>query len=311
MSRKMLLALLVVPVIGVGVFAARELLWKPQHASSATLPRERVVGRTGILQPRATPEEENIDPLALRAAADAAAQQGSRALIVSRHGHIVFEQYWHGTTAETLMDAGAFSRTLTALMVGIALEDRKIGSSDEIRARLQSPAAEDLQTLVPLLERATGERYAQYFSRRLWKPLDAADAALSLDRPGGTARGDCCFFARASDWLRIAQLLMNHGVHQGTEIVQRRWIDEMLAASKVDPTAGMQVRLGWPRHGFHLADSGGSRLWMAPALQLAVLRLGEAPRDGHETRVAELVMAGIREQKPIPATDLSTLVPGH
>lgn len=41
------------------------------------------------------------------------------------------------------------------------------------------------QALGFVLEAATGRRYAEYLSEKLWKPLGASDAALWLDREGG------------------------------------------------------------------------------------------------------------------------------
>jgi CubicO group peptidase (beta-lactamase class C family) len=45
---------------------------------------------------------------------------------VGRHGHIVFEKYWQGAAFDTVIDGGAFNAAVTALMVGIAMGDRKI-----------------------------------------------------------------------------------------------------------------------------------------------------------------------------------------
>ena len=43
--------------------------------------------------------------------------------------------------------------------------------------------------LVMVIEQATGRRYAEYLSEKLWRPALNGDAALWLDRPGGLARG--------------------------------------------------------------------------------------------------------------------------
>lgn len=94
-------------------------------------PRERVEGGNEPPAPRVAPALESLDPAALQIAADYAAAQGSRALIVTRHGHIVFERYWHGTDFNTLEDSRSFIATVTALLTGIAIGDRKIGWPDE------------------------------------------------------------------------------------------------------------------------------------------------------------------------------------
>src|SRR5438094_828437 len=42
----------------------------------------------------------------------------------------------------------------------------------------------NFQVLGVVLEAATGRRYAEYLSEKLWKPIGAADASVWLDREG-------------------------------------------------------------------------------------------------------------------------------
>jgi CubicO group peptidase (beta-lactamase class C family) len=296
--------------------------------AKAAGPRELIRGREGLRQPRATPEAESVSPVALRAAADYAAAQASKAFIVSRHGHILIEEYWQGVDEATQLDAGAFGATVAALMVGVAMEDRKILTPDEpasyyveewaqgpwkaitIRQMLADPAGG--QRLVTLIERAAGQRYASYVSRRLWKPLAANDAAVTLDEEGGSPRADCCFFARAADWMRVAQLLIDDGRYQGTRILPAGWAAQMLTLA-IEPDRGFQLRLGVPRDGAYLSGEGESRLWVVPRLGLAILRMGDRPKGWDERRIPQLVLSGVLDSpKPPPdATDISVLVPHH
>ena len=104
----------------------------PDSPLSVYEPRERIPGiEDGPPLQRVTAQEEKIDPTALRAAADYAASANSHALIVSRHGHIVFERYWHATGFDTVEDTGSFNAVITSIMIGIALGDRKLASIDE------------------------------------------------------------------------------------------------------------------------------------------------------------------------------------
>src|SRR4051812_7472250 len=57
-------------------------------------------------QPRVPPGEAGIDPAALNAAAEFAGAHGTRALVVGRNGHIVFEKYWGDTTFDTPVETG-------------------------------------------------------------------------------------------------------------------------------------------------------------------------------------------------------------
>jgi CubicO group peptidase (beta-lactamase class C family) len=74
------------------------------------------------------------------------------------------------------------------------------------------------QALSLVLERATGRRYADYLSEKLWRPLGASDASVWLDRPGGEAKTFCCLFATARDWARVGLLILNEG-----ESATARW----------------------------------------------------------------------------------------
>jgi len=94
-------------------------------------PRELVPGGNVAPSPRVAPTLESLDPAGLEAAADYAGKHGSRALIVSRHDHIVFERYWRGTSFDSPGDAQFFTRVLAALAVGVALSHRQIGWPDQ------------------------------------------------------------------------------------------------------------------------------------------------------------------------------------
>ena len=52
----------------------------------------------GPSQPRVSLGEAGMDPQAVEAAVSYAATRNTRALVVGRGGHIVFEKYWDGTS---------------------------------------------------------------------------------------------------------------------------------------------------------------------------------------------------------------------
>jgi CubicO group peptidase (beta-lactamase class C family) len=110
---------------------AASLLLPATAASSIYQPRELIPGGNEPPAPHVTPELESLDVRSLEAAAAYAGAHDSRALIVSRHEYIVFERYWQGTSFDTLTDAQAFPRVLTALAVGVAISHRLIGWPDE------------------------------------------------------------------------------------------------------------------------------------------------------------------------------------
>jgi CubicO group peptidase (beta-lactamase class C family) len=112
-------------------------LWKrylaalSERSAPLYLPRERVVGGNEPVAPRVAPGLEKLDAHSLEEAEAYAGAHASYALIVSRHDHIVFERYWHGTGFNTLSDAQSFTPLLAALATGVAISHRRIGWPDE------------------------------------------------------------------------------------------------------------------------------------------------------------------------------------
>ena len=57
------------------------------------------------------------------------AKRNTRALVIGRGGHIVFEKYWGDTTLDTPVDLPDFTPVLAPLLVGSAMNDRLIEES--------------------------------------------------------------------------------------------------------------------------------------------------------------------------------------
>ena len=113
------------------IFWQRYILLRFSSPDSLYEPRELVTGSNDPAAPRVAAQLESLDPQSLQTAAAYAEQKDSTALIVSRHEHIVFEKYWHGTSFDTVEDGQSFSRVVVALAVGAALSRRQIHWPDE------------------------------------------------------------------------------------------------------------------------------------------------------------------------------------
>src|SRR5262249_42757913 len=108
------------------------------------------------------------------------------------------------------------------------------------------------QALSIILERATGRRYADYLSEKVWQPLGASDASVWLDGPGGEAKTFCCLFATARDWARVGLLILHEGRVGGRQVVPAEWVRRMLTPSANEPDYGYHIWLG--RHGVRRED---------------------------------------------------------
>jgi len=154
------------------------------------------------------------------------------------------------------------------------------------------------QLLGIILERATGQRFADYLSEKIWKPLGNQDGFLFLDRPGGMVHTDCCMWTAIMDWARIGEMLRRGGTFNGTAILPAGWVSRMTEPSAAYPNYGMQIWLGNsyeenrrydPRmdtfanyHSepflaedlFYLDGLGKQRVYVMPSRKLVIVRVG-------------------------------------
>lgn len=75
--------------------------------------------------------QSDIAPTALEAAAAWAESQNSTALLVAKDGKLVFERYWQSTGRDTRFNPQSMSKTVLAMMVGIAIDRGEIASVEE------------------------------------------------------------------------------------------------------------------------------------------------------------------------------------
>jgi hypothetical protein len=78
-----------------------------------------------------------------------------------------------------------------------------------------------------VVERASGQRFADLMSDHLWKPMRAeCSAYITVDRLGAPrCAGGVCTTAR--DLARVGQLLVNGGSCEGVQIIPSAWIDDI------------------------------------------------------------------------------------
>jgi CubicO group peptidase (beta-lactamase class C family) len=179
------------------------------------------------------------------------------------------------------------------------------------------------QLLGLIVERATGQRYADYLSKRLWQPLGAQDAYVTLDHPGGHPRTSSALFARPEDWMRLGMLFAQQGRVDGRQVVDPAWLQAMSTASPANPNYGFQLWRGSPyvaHRGYNTATpatvpakapflaadmvyfdgAGAQRVYVSPAEKLVIVRLGAGTFDWDDSLVPNLVTAAARQCKPQP-----------
>src|SRR5260221_2182160 len=251
--------------------------------------------------PRADADAEGFDAKALQAAVELARAPQSGGLLVTRHGHLVVERYVGHAGVDTFVDGGEFSDALLMVAVGIAV------------AQYGQPApalsSADPGPLTAFIARTSGLAYPLFLSRNVWQPLNAASARCVGIQVS----------ARAVDWLRVAELLLHDGRLEGTQVAPPGWVLRMRpSASGGDrPGTGLHGKAATPGaesfasdDTFYMSGSAGTRLWLVPRLDLAILSFGSSAADrADETRLPNALIRALRDRPPPTGADLGVLGP--
>jgi CubicO group peptidase (beta-lactamase class C family) len=172
------------------------------------------------------------------------------------------------------------------------------------------------QALGIVIQNATGKRYAQYLSERLWSRIGAPTAYVWLDREGGMPRTFCCIYTNARGWLQVGRLILDGGRSGGEEVIPAAWIREMTTPAKTNPNYGYQVWLGSPpgterryndktvkalhSEPFVVDDMvfidgfGGQRVYIVPSKDLIIVRTGRAQLDWDDAKIPNALLRGLR-----------------
>jgi CubicO group peptidase (beta-lactamase class C family) len=180
----------------------------------------------------------------------------------------------------------------------------------------------DSQALHDVLVGATHQRYADFLSRYVWKPLGAGPAYVALDHPGGAARTVCCFINTAPNWLRLGVMLAERGQIDGHRVLSPEAVKLLSRPAPLNPGFGMNVWLARQgpkgrlasqvRHlytlqkGRFLADDlyyieghGGQRLYVVPSRDLVIYRTGRVNYAWDDVTFANAIIAGLDKGRPV------------
>lgn len=176
----------------------------------------------------------------------------------------------------------------------------------------------DANLLGIIVQRATGRRYADYLSEKLWKPLGLHEARLYLDREGGNPVVACCILSQPRDWAKIGQLLLQKGKWNGRQVADPAWLAAMAMPSKPYRGYGYQLWVGdqtisptraanadrnaeWQSEPFAAPDLvtlrgyGFQRVWVVPSLDLVIVRAGKSwPTAFDEAVIPNTIIRGMK-----------------
>ncbi len=150
------------------------------------------------------------------------------------------------------------------------------------------------QLLGVIVSRATNQKLSDYASVKLWQPIGAEKAALwSLDHSENVNEANlqpsmekafCCFNARARDFAKVGQFVLQKGQWNGKQLLSSNWIDEMISPKTVD-YYGYQWWIMKTNQGLVPYARGilGQYILVIPQKNRVVVRLGmkTGERDDH------------------------------
>jgi CubicO group peptidase (beta-lactamase class C family) len=299
----------------------------------------------------------------------------SSALLVMHKGELVLERYWQGFTPTSTSNSMSMSKTVVALLIGIAIDEGHIDSeldpvaqyipewsedkrnkitlqdllymqsglrnedntdslgsdlvqmyagSDVDAVALKIPATKPLresfdynnantQILEEVLERATGEKYIDYLSTRLWQPIKANNAAIWLDQPQGNPKTFCCLFATPKDWGRIGQLFIDQGKVNNQQVVTSAWLNKMIQPSSLNSNYGYHIWLkaktknkpGISRKAsqsflakdtIYLDGKSIQRVYIIPSHELVIVRIGEQAKKWDDSLIPNTLVSSLSKQ---------------
>jgi len=172
------------------------------------------------------------------------------------------------------------------------------------------------QILGIMLQRLSGQRYAEYLSENIWQHIGVDEATVQVDQPDGMARTFCCINATARSWLKVGLLHLNKGRVGDKQVVPEAWMNEMVVPGKHEPNYGYLTWLGTeykeqqtynrkgstavPHSEPYLVDDliyfdgfGGQRVYISPSKELVIVRTGSMILDWDDSILPNTVLRGI------------------
>lgn len=121
----------------------------------------------------------------------------------------------------TMWNPGGGEESLREFLVALEQLDEPHGKT----FRYRSPNSDLLGIIV---ERASGQRYADLMSDRLWKPLGAKrDAFVTVDKEG-SARAAGGVSVAVRDLARVGEMMRQGGTAEGGRIVSQAWVEDTI-----------------------------------------------------------------------------------
>jgi CubicO group peptidase (beta-lactamase class C family) len=226
-------------------------------------------------------------------------------VVVARRGKLVYEQYYHGATAATLHDTRSATKTITGMLVGVAIEQRYLpGAQQPVlryfrdKKRLANPdprkdrlTVEDLLTMSSILECDDENQFSRGNEERMYLVEDWHRFALELPVRGFAAwvqkPADAPYgrsFSYCTAGVTLLGGLLERATHQKVDGFAAR---QLFGPLGIDSVRWQYTPLGTAQTG------GGLQLRSRDFLKLGQLYLNQGQWQGRQLLSAEWVRASL------------------
>ena len=135
--------------------------------------------------------------------------------------------------------------------------------------------------LAMIIQEATGKKFTDYFSEKIWQPLGMkSQATWSYDsEKHGMVKAFCCLNALPIDFAKFGRLYLNHGEWNGKQVIPRDWVDYSMGIhNDSKDLEGYPYTYFW-----RVLDNGcvfakgilGQYIYLDPSKDLIIVRFGK------------------------------------
>jgi CubicO group peptidase (beta-lactamase class C family) len=263
---------------------------------------------------RATPESAGLDAVRLsgmEAAIKAGEFKKIGSVLVARHGQLVYERYFDGD-ARTLRDTRSATKSITSVLIGLAIQDKKLSGVDAKildllparRRGLQNPdprkekiTVEDLLTMSSPLECDDWNDASRGNEERMYLIEDWAQFILDLPIRGHMRIGEqeeAAKYGREFSYCTGGVFILSEVLARATGLRTDRYAQQRLFGPLgVAKATWVYSPLNVPQTG------GGLRLSSADLLKIAQLYLGGGKWSGSQLISEGWVKESIRPHAEI------------
>jgi CubicO group peptidase (beta-lactamase class C family) len=168
-----------------------------------------------------TPEAQGMDAARLGDVASYCAGHKCGAVVITRHGRIVWERYWLGWNENSTDNSWSMAKSITDALVGIAIKDGKITGVDQSAAdfipQWRGTDKEEI-TLRNLLSMTSGLLWNEdYFAKSDVTTMITSDdqTGYAIDRPRLHNPGDDWYYSSGDTQLFSAVIKAATGMEAG------------------------------------------------------------------------------------------------